>query len=196
MQKTFLLAAGLMLFKSALPQQIDLDNFNLHRQKINKKGMFAIGGWSAANILYGSIAASRTRGSTVYFNRMNAIWNAVTFGISTIGYFTSKKEDGLTFRQSLNRQTSIEKIFLANTLLDAVYVAGGLYLQERAHNTIQNGEKLKGYGQSIVLQGSVLFLFDGLMYILHTHHGKLMYNFAEKVKFASTENGLGVILKL
>ncbi len=34
-----------------------------------------------------------------------------------------------------------------------------------------SSEMLKGYGQSLILQGGFLFLFDGAMYLLHHKHG-------------------------
>ncbi len=69
-------------------------------------------------------------------------------------------------------------------------------MKEKSNNATQNADKFKGYGQSIILQGSVLFLFDSFMYILHTSHGKTLYKLAEKVTFASTENGIGLMLNL
>ncbi len=186
----------LLLCEAAFPQQKNLDLFNQRRQQINKKGLLAIGSWSAANIVYGTIASSQTHGSTKYFHRMNAIWNGVTLGLSAFGYFSAKKEAGLNFTQSLKQQSSIEKVFLANVGIDVAYIAGGLYMRERAKTSAKNPERSQGYGESVMLQGSVLLMFDALMYVLHQYHGKQLYKMAEKVNISSTENGVGFVVKL
>lgn len=185
-----------MLSQMIFSQQLVLDEFNQQRQKINKKGLLVLGSWSAANIIYGTIASSQTQGSGKYFHRMNAIWNGVTLGVSAFGYFNAKKDEGLSYAQSLKNQAFIEKIFLVNAGIDVAYIVGGLYLKERSKTSSKNSDKFKGYGESIILQGSVLLLFDVVMYSIHNKHGKQLYKMAEKINFTSTDNGVGMVFKL
>jgi hypothetical protein len=187
---------SLLVFQTVFAQKFDFDNFNRQRQTINKKGLLAIGGWSAANIIYGSIASSKASGSTRYFHRMNTIWNSVTLGISTFGYLTAKQDAGLNFGQSLKKQASIEKVFLANVGIDVAYIVGGFYMKERAKGSSKNPEKSKGFGESVILQGSFLLLFDALMYGIHNNHGKQLYKISEQVQFAPTQNGIGMVMQL
>ena len=196
MKKLLALIFIVSLSQQAYCQQKILDDFNYKKEKINKNGFIVLASWSAANIIYGSIAASQTTGSTKYFNRMNAIWNGVTFSLAAFSYFTLKKEAGLSYEQSLKRQAILEKIFLFNAGLDVAYIAGGFYIKERSKNTTKNPERLKGFGESIALQGGALLLFDAVMYSLHNCHGKQLYNMAGKVQLASTENGIGLVMKL
>ncbi len=79
-----------------------------------------------------------------------------------------------------------------NSGLDVAYIAGGLYLHEKAKSSSQNHDKYKGYGQSIMVQGGALLVFDAVMYAMHIQHGKAMYKLIEKIQPA--ENGLGVVL--
>lgn len=195
MKKFLFLVSLAAITQQAICQSKTLDDFNLKKEKINKTGFLVLGSWSAANIIYGSIAASQTTGSTKYFNRMNAIWNGVTFGLAAFSYFTLKKEAGLSYQQSLNKQATLEKIFLFNAGLDVAYVVGGFYIKERS-STSKNPERLKGFGESIALQGGALLLFDAVMYSIHNKHGKQLYNMAGKVQLASTENGIGLVVKL
>lgn len=195
--KTLLISAlSILLCKLCFSQQVGLNEFNVKRQKINKKALLIIGGWSAGNIIYGSIASAQTQGSTKYFNQMNAIWNGVTLGIATIGYISAQKNANLSYAQSLKQQTSIEKAFLVNAGIDVAYIAGGLYIKERSKSPSGNPDRLKGYGESIILQGSVLLLFDAILYGVHNQHGKQLYRMAIKINIASTDNGVGIVVKL
>ncbi|MEP6710829.1 MAG: hypothetical protein ABJA37_00355 [Ferruginibacter sp.] len=185
-----------ILSQQAFCQQATLDNFNLKKQKINKNGFLILGSWSAANIIYGSIATSQTQGSNKYFHQMNAIWNGITLAFVAAGYLGAKKESGLSYEQALKKQATIEKIFLFNAGLDVAYIAVGFYLKERSKTTAKNPDRLKGHGESVALQGSALLLFDVMMYSIHNSHGKQLYEMANKVQLATTENGIGLLVKL
>jgi hypothetical protein len=182
--------------QSIFAQQTTLNNFNEKRQKTDKTGLKILAGYSAANIIYGSIAASQTTGSNKYFHRMNAIWNGVTLGILSIGYHTSKKEGNLSLAESIKKQHGVEKLFLFNAGLDLAYVAGGAYLYEKSKSAAKNPGRLKGYGQSVMLQGGVLLVFDAVMYAIHNKEGKKLNAFTEKLQIGATGNGVGITLRL
>ena len=197
MQKKIILSWASICFATLIfAQQSLLTSYNREREKISKNGIKVLAGYSAANIIYGSIASSQTTGSNKYFHEMNAIWNGITLGITGIGFLTAKKEGELSYSASLKKQSDIEKLFLFNAGLDVAYIAGGAYLKERSKTTNKNPEKLKGYGESVMLQGGVLLLFDGIMYALHNKHGRLLNKMAENIKLASTGNGIGLVVKL
>jgi len=197
MKNKIIFLLSIQIFSSMLfAQQLQLINFNKEREHITKTGIKILATYSAANIIYGSIAASQSTGSNKYFHEMNAIWNGITLGITGIGFLTAKKEGQLSYNASLKKQANIEKLFLFNAGLDVAYIAGGAYLKERAKTTIKNPLRLKGYGESILLQGSVLLLFDGIMYTIHNRHGTLINKMGENIKLASTSNGIGFIVKL
>ena len=195
--KQYLVSVVVILISvNVFSQQTNFDRFNKERQKISQTGIKILATYSAANIIYGSIASSQTTGSNKYFHEMNAIWNGITLGITGIGFLTAKKEGTLSYGESLKKQQHIEKLFLFNAGLDVAYIAGGAYLKERAKTTIKNPLRLKGYGESIMLQGGVLLLFDGIMYTIHNRHGILLNKMGENIKLASTPNGIGFIVKL
>ena len=196
MKKQIATAYICILSITAFAQQTNFNTFNKEREKITKTGIKVLAGYSVANIIYGSIAAGQATGSNKYFHEMNAIWNGITLGITSIGFLTAKKEGTLSYGESLKKQQRIEKLFLFNAGLDVAYIAGGAYLKERAKTTIKNPLRLKGYGESIMLQGGVLLLFDGLMYAIHNSHGKALAKMGEKVQLGATANGIGFIVKL
>ncbi len=195
-KKLLLSIVGLGLASAVFAQQNVLANLNKEREQISKKGLLVLSSYAAANIIYGSIAASNATGSNKYFNEMNAIWNGITLGIAGLGYFTAKKEGILSYSESLKKQQGVEKLFLFNAGLDVAYIAGGAYLKERSKTTNKNPSRLRGYGESVMLQGGVLLLFDGIMYCLHNKHGKLLHKMGESLKLTSTQNGIGLIVKL
>ena len=186
----------LMCAQTTFSQEKTFDSFNLQRQKINKTGFRILTAYTAANIIYGSIAASHSSGSDKYFHQMNVIWNGITLGIVGVTFLTAKKEGVATYGSSLRLQNNVEKLFLFNAGLDLTYIAGGAYLKEHSFNSASNPNKLKGYGESIMLQGGVLFLFDSIMYLVHTHHGRDLYKMSEKIKVATTASGTGIIIRL
>ena len=197
MKNKIIFLLSIHIFSSMLfAQQLQLINFNKEREHITKTGIKILATYSAANIIYGSIAASQSTGSNKYFHEMNAIWNGITLGITGIGFLTAKKEGQLSYNASLKKQANIEKLFLFNAGLDVAYIAGGGYLKERSKTTIKNPFRLKGYGESIMLQGGVLLLFDGVMYAIHNRHGKALAKMGEKVQLGASGNGIGFIVKL
>ena len=197
MSKKIIVSLVSICFVSVLfAQQNGLNNFNKEREHISKKGLTVLASYAVVNIIYGSIAASKGNGTNKYFNEMNAIWNGITLGIAGLGYLTAKKEGILSYNESLKKQQNIEKLFLFNAGLDVAYIAAGALTKERANTATKNPARLKGYGESIMLQGGVLLLFDAVMYAIHNKHGKSLYKMGDNIKLAATQNGVGVLIKL
>ena len=176
-------------------QQTDLDIFNRQRNKITKNGMFVLSGWSAANLIYSGIATSQAHGTNLYFHQMNVMWGSINLGLAALGYLGLKNKDGMSLVQSLKQQAGIEKTYLLNLGLDVAYVTAGLYLKERSKSR-DNPQKLKGYGESIILQGAALFALDAVMFTAHNMHGKKLYKLIDKTQIGITGNGLGLVVKL
>ena len=194
--KLVFLSAVVLFAPSLFAQQSALNKFNKERESISKKGLTVLSSYAAANIIYGSIAASKATGSNKYFHEMNAIWNGITLGITGIGFLTAKKEGILSYNESLKKQHNVEKLFLFNVGLDIAYIAGGAYLKERSKTTAKNPLRLKGYGESVMLQGGVLLLFDGIMYAIHNRHGKNLQKMGEKLQLSVSGNSIGLVVKL
>jgi len=170
--------------------------FNQEKIDINKKGMLILGGWAVGNIALGAIASSRTSGDTKYFHQMNMYWNVVNIGLAGISYYTALRTNTqISFLETMHEQHKLEKIFLVNAALDVAYMAGGAYMIERGKNRL-NGDRLKGFGKSIIMQGAFLLVFDVAMYGIHQHHGKKLDATLEKISFSATENGVGLVVKL
>lgn len=168
----------------------DLITYNQISLNHQKTAMLVLGGWAVTNIGTGLALRSSTEGTSRRFHEMNALWNTVNLAIAGFGYYTAVKGDPAAWdlATSLQKHDSFQKILLFNAGLDVGYVLGGLYLTERAKRPGVDSDQLKGYGQSIMLQGGFLFVFDVVNYVVAT---KL--NGALPIVLGSSGDGIGLL---
>ena len=190
MKKLILL--GLLFFTTPLFAQQKIEAINHQRNEINLTGMKILGGWALVNMAIGSVAYFKTSGKNKYFHQMNVFWNVANLGLATAGYFGAKADlnQQLSLARSIHDQYKIEKILLLNTGLDVGYMAAGLFLNERGKN--KSSDRLKGFGNSLLLQGAFLLIFDSGMYAIHNHNGKGLEKVLEKVSVNFDGEQLGL----
>lgn len=186
----------LIILSAQAKAQDSLSNFNQKRNQINQTGMKVLGGWALANIAVGSVAFYRTKGAAKYFNQMNIFWNVVNLGIATAGFYGAKEASNkpLTLAESIREQHKTEQILLLNAGLDVAYIAGGFYLDQRGIN--KNSERLRGYGNAVILQGAFLLLFDGCMFTIQNHHGKSIDKLLNKVQLGFNGKQVNLLYRL
>ena len=170
-----------------------LKQFNEEKSKIDQRLMIGLGSWATANFIVSGIGwATTTKGEAHYFHQMNVMWNVVNLGLAIPGYIKAKNEttsQNLTEARQLQRKT--ENIFLINTGLDVVYMGSGLLLRNMAEKNVDKQTQFNGYGNSLLMQGGFLFLFDLTAYAIHKCHAKLGMPQAS-MSMRITSNGLGV----
>ncbi|MEL6671774.1 MAG: hypothetical protein AAFR61_06265 [Bacteroidota bacterium] len=151
-----------------LAQEQPLIELNQHRLDVNEKAMYVLGGWAIGNIAVGAIMRSRTEGTTRYFHEMNAFWNLVNLGLAAGGLFGNMGTDpaGLDLWETYHEQNKLERILLFNMALNVSYMVGGAWLMERSKVVTERADRWKGYGQSLILQGGFLLLYDTTHYLL------------------------------
>ncbi len=171
-------------------------SFNEKRIQISRVGMMTLGGWAVGNFLVSGILIGSSNGSPKAFHQMNVGWNLINLGLAGFGYYNALKADpaALDTYQTIKEQYGLEKTFLFNGGLDVGYMLGGLYLTERAKNATKNQDLLKGFGQSILLQGGFLFVFDLAMFFIVNHHGHLLQPLLKNVTFTGSTSGFGIII--
>jgi hypothetical protein len=172
----------------------DLPMFNQKRLQTNKIGMLTLGSWALLNIGTGTVAARQAKGSNKHFHQMNAYWNVVNLALAGFGYYGSATADPASFDlfSSIKEHYSMEKILLLNAGLDVAYIATGLYLTERSKHTTSQADRLKGFGQSVMLQGGFLLAFDTVLFFIHNSHTPMLKNILGAVSF--TGNSMAVIV--
>lgn len=167
----------LMLVPAAMQaqdMQLSLDGFNGQRLKTNRVGVGVLGGWAVANIGFSGVQYFRTEGRVKGFHQMNVMWNLVNLGLAAGGLIGSGPDNalGLSLAESVAEQQKIEKLLLFNAGLDVGYVMTGFFLRERSlRPTVKRPDRIGGWGNSLLLQGGFLFVFDLTMVLLHNQHG-------------------------
>ena len=160
---------GVMVLPHLAQGQItDIQEVNEVRMHTAKWGMYTLGGWALANMAVSGVGMARSTGQRKAFHQMNVFWNVVNLGIAAGSYYGMAADDpsGWTAWESLDHQMLLEKAFLFNAALDLAYLAGGMYLRERAKNDPNRAERWRGWGNSVLLQGGFLFAFDLSMYFI------------------------------
>lgn len=151
-----------------------IKQFDSKANNLNRNGMIVLASWAGANIA-GSAAGYALTSSEEEknFYLMNASWGAINLGLS-LPSLLSKTKTTSTLYDLQKKQTSFEKIFLANAMLDIAYITGGFYLKEYAsHQTDKKSqERFNGFGNSIVIQGAGLMVFDLAMTLLNNSNRK------------------------
>lgn len=153
-----------------------MDSLNSSRIAINKTAMFTLGAWALGNIAANSTLLalqsnlpSTERGSAYYFQQMNIFWNVVNLGLAVSGLYGAYTESpaGISLFESIDKQSSLERILLLNAGLDCAYITAGAWMLERSTNKQDASSLWKGYGQSLLLQGAFLLVFDIVVYGIH-----------------------------
>ena len=151
-----------------------IKQFDYRKNTINHNGMIVLTSWASANIIGSGIAYSLTKSNEEKeFHLMNASWGIVNLGIALPGLL-SKQKTSATLYDLQKNQTKIEKLFLANAILDVAYISGGFYLKEYSKNQpdIKKQERFNGFGNSVIIQGAGLMVFDLAMTILNNRNRK------------------------
>ena len=196
MRKLLIISGFFLLSNSCVCQVNQLDEFNKEKTNITRESMVVLAAWGGINLIYSGIAAGSASGSNQYFHHMNLIWGGVNFSTGALNYLFTKNTNGLDYSKTLNKQIALEKIYLFNAGLDVAYVVGGFYFNERANNIPEKRDRFKGYGKSFMLQGSALFLYDGINYFIHHRHGKKIDHLVDNLKIGFTGKSISAIVKL
>lgn len=173
-----------------------MQSFHQQRKDINQTAMLVLGGWAAGNILAGTYGNFKSNGEAKYFHQFNAMWNVVNLGIAAFGYFNAVNSDpALTTNVEIIKDfNSLQTFLLLNAGLDVAYIATGFYLKERSKNS-SSSERLRGYGNGLLLQGGFLLAFDVALYFIHQHNADInLYPHLES--FLAGGAGVGINLKL
>jgi hypothetical protein len=113
------------------------------------------------------------------------------YGLFEVRNLMKKK---ISLYQNLRQQQKVESLLLINSGLDLAYITTGLYLKERGTNHLN--DKTKGYGGSLMLQGSFLLVFDIIQYVQHKQNGQLLNKYLGNLQLATTPNGVGLVMPL
>jgi hypothetical protein len=157
--------------------QTTLDEINNTRCKHSLNGMTAFSVWTGGNLISGTVGALTTSGELQHFFEMNIYFNIINAGIAIPGLVNAirAQSEGLSFEQTVKESQKVKSVFLVNGFLDFTYVTAGFLMREIGHNNSHNKSienRLLGYGDSFIMQGSFLLLFDFIEFAVHAKNGK------------------------
>lgn len=187
------------LFFSQFGFSQELYQFNTNRLKTDQKLMLTLGSWSAMNLIGSGIGwVTSGEGEAKYFHQMNVMWNTVNLGLAIPGYIKARKANhALSLGQTIDEQFRTEKIFLFNTALDLTYMTSGILLRNESKYNLEKGDQFMGFGNSLLLQGGFLLLFDLAAYTIHARHRKKALSpLLERVSVSSNGMGVRIILPI
>jgi hypothetical protein len=165
---------------------ISTADFEEKTYRLNHCGMVVLTTWASANILSGASCFITNSQEEKYFYGMNAAWGAVNLAIALPG-LTSRKKTYDSKQKLLDSQKRTENIYLINAGLDVVYISGGFALNEVSKNQTDKNYKamFSGFGNSILLQGSALLIFDVSMTLLNKKiHKKYLNKIMENTQIS------------
>lgn len=187
-----LLLLVMLVLAAGLAGQVSLTDFNKTRYQINEKGFLVLGSWSAVNIVSGAIGLATASGQAKYFHEMNLVWGSVNMLVALPGYLGARKRTAdNSLAGTVKGQSAIEKTFALNAGLDMAYMAAGAWCLQKAHNS-SHAAKYRGFGNSIIIQGAALLLFDATMFTTHNRHGRLLYKVLGSVQAGPNRAGLNI----
>ena len=143
------------------------DSLDLHKTfyKNQQQSLLLLSGWSSANLVLSPIFNKNIYNSSTtneYFHEMN--FNLLNAGIVGLSHFLvhkdSKKEWSL-YNLGIKKGKA-EKSIIFNMGLDLIYVIAGLIMNQTADINKDSYQINKGYGNSLMLQGGYLFLYDAI----------------------------------
>ncbi|MDQ2771557.1 MAG: hypothetical protein M3Y54_13790 [Bacteroidota bacterium] len=174
--------------------------FATERTRLDQRGLMVLGGWAVGNLVVSGIAAGQTEGSTHYFHQMNLGWGAINLALAGVGYLGARRaarQPTPSRAGNVRAQLRTENLYLFNAGLDVAYLATGVYLLEKGRNPTAPGssDRWRGYGQSLLLQGGFLLLFDGFQFATHHRHGtRALYPLLSRVSIGP--GAVAVVLPL
>jgi len=169
MKRAVMLTAVIFLLGNAAgileAQDITMEDLDQRRNRIHAAGMLTLGSWAAANIGVNTALYFATDEDIRYFYQMNVLWSFINLGVAGLGYYGSARAaPSNDLFAAVDAQYNLEKVLLLSAGLDAAYIMTGLFLMEYGRSFPSRQTMFRGYGQSLLLQGGFLLLFDLVMY--------------------------------
>lgn len=103
---------------------------------------------------------------------MNTMWNVVNLSIAGFALYQIGQADPsmMSADRIIGEHQRFEKLFLINAGLDILYMGAGGWMIHHSNKSSKRADLLKGYGQSIILQGAFLFVFDLALYFIQANN--------------------------
>ena len=196
-KKSIMRTTIILLLLSASTAFGQVSQYQSDFNKINENLMLGLGSYAVTNFVGGGIGYATSQDeATKHFHEMNVMWNTVNIGLAVPGYLKAVRGgDEMTFEEMVKSQRKTETIFLINGVLDVGYITAGLWMRQNSVNYPDQESLYMGYGNSLILQGAFLFVFDAYAYRLHHSHSKEL-PILKSVSVRATPTGINLAINL
>jgi len=136
--------------------------------RVQQQSLFMLSGWSVLNIGISPMISSNLRNPTNqidHFHRTNFYWNFLNLGIAGFSHYSvlKKSKENWTVSELATQKHKVQKAITVNMGLDLLYVFGGFALKYASNrNGNLDAAAYHGNGNSLILQGGYLFLYDAI----------------------------------
>lgn len=163
----------LVILTTTLNQKINSqDSLSFHKEfyKTQQNSLLLLSSWSVGNLALSPFLGNNFKvfrnnfvgpvSTNDYFHQMNFNWNLLNAGIVGMSHFLVYKDQRKPWNiQELSlKKKKAEKSIKINMGLDVAYIISGLLLKQSDKNLHIN----QGYGNSLILQGGYLLLYDAI----------------------------------
>lgn len=184
-----------VIFVSPLKGQSDYQSFYTGSLRISTTGMYILGSWALANIAAGAYGWATSAGDMKYFGQMNLFWNVINLSIAGFALYGNYNTDFsvMSGQELLAKHLKTENILLINSALDVGYIGAGFLMRHLSAGSAKREDLLKGYGNSVIMQGAFLLVFDLVLYgILRDHR----MDFMDGINLAVSTESIMVSLRI
>ena len=148
------------------------DSLTFHKEfyQTQQKSLLLLSSWSVGNLALSPFLGNNFKvfrnnfvgdvSSNDYFHQMNFNWNLLNAGIVGMSHFLVYKDQRKPWNiQELSlKKKKAEKSIIINMGLDVAYIISGLLIKQSDKNLPIN----QGYGNSLILQGGYLLIYDAI----------------------------------
>ena len=152
------------------------DSLSFHKDfyKTQQNSLLLLSSWSVGNLALSPFLGNNFKvlrnnfvgdvSSNDYFHQMNFNWNLINAGICGVSHFLVHRDSRKPWNLNdiSNRKSKAEKSITFNMGLDILYVITGFVLNQTANESKGNLNINKGYGNSLMIQGGYLLLYDAI----------------------------------
>ncbi len=126
-----------------------------------------LSGWSVANLSLSPISSDNLfnpSSNLDYFHQMNFFFNVINGAIAGFAHYEVNRRSKLswTYSEIEEQRKKALKSIKFNMGLDISYILGGIFLKNLANKADQKYSQYIGYGNSLIIQGAYLFLYDAV----------------------------------
>ena len=197
MMKILNLVVSVLFVFSFYHVNAQLQNYNSRRHDLDQKLMVGLGSWASLNLIGSGVGLANTSNDEHRsFHQMNIIWNTVNLGLAMPGYIKARRSSSeLSLFETFSQQQKTEIGFIFNTGLDLVYMSSGLIFKSEGKTNQDKSMMYKGFGNSLIIQGGFLFVFDLIAFGIHRSRSKKeLWSLIDKINLSG--NGFGIKVEI